>query len=173
MKKLILTLPLILFILLGLLFWLQIDSKGKEKLPSPLIDKPMPEFTLPNLLNDSALNKSDIIGAPMLVNVWATWCPTCRAEHEFLNQLKAQGVLIVGINYKDEEQKARAWLKELDNPYSQIVVDKKGSLGLDLGVYGAPETFLVDSKGIIRAKYVGDLNAQVWDALRADYEAMQ
>lgn len=173
MKKILLTLPLILFVLLGLLFWLQIDNKDKEKLPSPLINKPMPEFSLPDLLADKTLTKANIIGTPMLVNVWATWCPTCRAEHEFLNALKAQGIAIVGINYKDETPKALNWLAKLGNPYTHVVVDKKGMLGLDLGVYGAPETFLIDSKGIIRAKYVGDLNAKVWQTLKPTYEAMQ
>lgn len=173
MKKLILALPLILFALLGLLFFAQLDNPNKETLPSPLINKPIPEFSLPNLLSDGQLSQSEIVGKPMLVNVWATWCPTCRAEHEFLNQLKAQGVVIVGINYKDEKHKALEWLNHLGNPYKQVIFDQKGTLGLDLGVYGAPESFLVDSNGIIRAKYVGDVNAKVWQTLQKVYKDMQ
>ncbi len=165
--------PLILFILLGGLFWLQLDNRDKEKLPSPLVGKPIPSFSLPNLLTDKPITNQDIIGKPMLINVWATWCPTCRQEHQYLNQLKAQGIIIIGINYKDDSAKAKRWLQDLDNPYQQVIVDKQGSLGLDLGVYGAPETFLIDSQGIIRGKYIGDLNAKVWRTLQADYEAMQ
>jgi cytochrome c biogenesis protein CcmG/thiol:disulfide interchange protein DsbE len=85
-------------------------------------------------------------GKPVLLNVWATWCPTCRAEHQYLNQLSAQGVRVVGLNYKDDRQKAIVWLKELGNPYSLSLFDGDGMLGLDLGVYGAPETFLIDGK---------------------------
>lgn len=173
MKKLLLSLPLILFLLLGLLFGLQLDNPDKEKLPSPLINQPMPEFSLPDLLTHNRLNRQAIIGKPFLLNVWATWCPTCRQEHEFLNQLKAQGVMIVGINYKDDLVKAKRWLQELDNPYQQVITDKQGMLGLDLGVYGAPETFLIDSQGIIRGKHIGDLNPKVWRTLKVDYEAMQ
>ena len=100
----------------------------------------------------------------MLLNVWATWCPTCRAEHQYLNQLSAQGVRVVGLNYKDDRQKAIVWLKELGNPYSLSLFDGDGMLGLDLGVYGAPETFLIDGKGIIRYRHAGDLNARVWES---------
>ncbi|MBG6248337.1 MULTISPECIES: DsbE family thiol:disulfide interchange protein [Symbiopectobacterium] len=106
--------------------------------------------------------ESALIGKPLLLNVWATWCPTCRAEHRFLNMLAAQGVRIVGMNYKDDRVKAVDWLKELGNPYAMSLFDGNGMLGLDLGVYGAPETFLIDGRGIIRYRHAGDLNMQVW-----------
>jgi cytochrome c biogenesis protein CcmG/thiol:disulfide interchange protein DsbE len=109
----------------------------------------------------------------VLVNVWATWCPTCKAEHAFLNELAKEGVKIVGINYKDDDFKARQWLQAYGNPYLFNIADPDGKLGLELGVYGAPETFLVDSKGIIRAKHIGDLNPAVWDKLQPQFEAMQ
>ena len=99
--------------------------------------------------------------------------PTCKAEHEFLNTLAAQGIHIVGINYKDDDFKARQWLQLYGNPYLFNISDPDGMLGLELGVYGAPETFLVDSKGIIRAKHVGDLNTRVWEKLAPQFEAMQ
>ncbi|STI47520.1 thiol:disulfide interchange protein (cytochrome C-type biogenesis protein) [Escherichia coli] len=99
----------------------------------------------------------------MLLNVWATWCPTCRAEHQYLNQLSAQGIRVVGMNYKDDRQKAIRWLKELGNPYALSLFDGDGMLGLDLGVYGAPETFLIDGNGIIRYRHAGDLNPRVWE----------
>lgn len=106
--------------------------------------------------------ESALIGKPLLLNVWATWCPTCRAEHRFLNMLAAQGVRIVGMNYKDDRVKAVDWLKELGNPYAMSLFDGNGMLGLDLGVYGAPETFLIDGRGIICYRHAGDLNMQVW-----------
>ncbi len=102
-------------------------------------------------------------GKPVLLNVWATWCPTCRAEHQYLNQLSAQGIRVVGMNYKDDRQKAISWLKELGNPYALSLFDGDGMLGLDLGVYGAPETFLIDGNGIIRYRHAGDLNPRVWE----------
>ena len=109
----------------------------------------------------------------MLVNVWATWCPTCKAEHAFLNQLAAQGIRIIGINYKDDTPKALQWLDDYGNPYLYNLSDPDGMLGLELGVYGAPETFLVDSDGIIRGKHIGDLNPVVWERLKPQFEAMQ
>ena len=99
----------------------------------------------------------------MLLNVWATWCPTCYAEHQFLNKLSAQGIRVVGLNYKDERQKAIKWLNDLGNPYSLSLYDNNGLLGLDLGVYGAPETFLIDGDGIVRYRHAGDLNDRIWE----------
>lgn len=101
-------------------------------------------------------------GKPFLLNVWATWCPTCYAEHQYLNELAAQGITIIGLNYKDSSEKAIKWLKDLGNPYQVVIKDEKGSLGLDLGVYGAPETFIVDAKGVIHYRHIGDVNANTW-----------
>ena len=97
-----------------------------------------------------------------LVNVWATWCVSCRVEHPFLTQLALGGVPIYGINLKDVDAKALAWLAELGDPYRFSIVDEEGSLGLDLGVYGAPETYVIDRQGIIRYRHVGVVNEQVW-----------
>ncbi|MFQ9122326.1 MAG: DsbE family thiol:disulfide interchange protein [Haemophilus parainfluenzae] len=94
-------------------------------------------------------------GKTILLNVWATWCPTCYAEHQYLNQLAKQGVTIIGLDYKDESPKAMKWLKDLGNPYSLVLKDEKGSFALDLGVYGAPETFIVDGKGVIHYRLAG------------------
>jgi len=102
-------------------------------------------------------------GKPLLLNVWATWCPTCRAEHQYLNTLATKGVRVVGLNYKDDRQKAINWLNTLGNPYALSLYDGDGMLGLDLGVYGAPETFLIDGHGIIRYRHAGDLNERVWN----------
>jgi len=99
-----------------------------------------------------------------LLNVWATWCISCRVEHPFLNKLQQEGVSIVGIDYKDDADKAIKWLEDLHNPYDMVVFDENGKLGLDLGVYGAPETYLIDSKGVVRYRHVGELNERVWRA---------
>lgn len=134
-----------------------------SELPSALLNKPFPEFNLPSLDREAEqVTRKDLLGRPALVNVWATWCPTCRDEHEMFNQLAKQGVLIHGINYKDNVEKAHIWLRDLLNPYDIIITDAKGSLGMDLGVYGAPETFVIDKDGIIRYKFVGAVDEKVW-----------
>ncbi|WP_411704985.1 DsbE family thiol:disulfide interchange protein [Edaphovirga cremea] len=168
MSRKMLFIPLILFLLLSfaLLWQLMRNSEGDDpmRLESALIGKPIPPFKLEALEQPGKIhNQSELIdGKPLLLNVWATWCPTCRAEHQFLNTLAAQGIRVVGMNYKDDRQKAITWLNELGNPYAMSLFDGNGMLGLDLGVYGAPETFLIDGCGIIRFRHAGDLNAQVW-----------
>ena len=121
------------------------------------------------------MSRDIFLGKPMLLNVWATWCPTCYAEHEYLNQLKErEGIHIVGINYKDERPKALRWLKNLGNPYADDIYDPTGMLALDLGVYGAPETFFIDSNGVIRYRHVGDVNDTVWKkTLKPIFEQME
>ena len=171
MNRTLLFVPLGIFIALGVLFWIGLGVEDKTSLPSPLVGKPFPQFILNTV--ESGAETRTLPAEPLLVNVWATWCPTCKAEHEFLNTLAAQGIKIVGINYKDDDFKARQWLQLYGNPYLFNISDPDGMLGLELGVYGAPETFLVDSKGIIRAKHVGDLNTRVWEKLAPQFEAMQ
>lgn len=168
MNRKLLFVPLALFVLLfALLFWqLMRNASGEDPttLESALIGKPVPSFRLEALTAPGkSYNRSVLIdGKPLLLNVWATWCPTCRAEHQFLNGLAKRGVRIVGMNYKDDRQKAVRWLDNLGNPYSLSLFDGNGMLGLDLGVYGAPETFLIDGQGIIRWRHAGDLNTKVW-----------
>ncbi|KHS88698.1 thiol:disulfide interchange protein DsbE [Pectobacterium brasiliense] len=168
MSRKILLIPLVLFLLLAvaLLWQLVRNSDGDDpmRLESALIGKPIPAFRLESLDQPEKIySQSELSdGKPLLLNVWATWCPTCRAEHQFLNTLAAQGIRVVGMNYKDERPKAVEWLKTLGNPYAMSLFDGDGMLGLDLGVYGAPETFLIDGKGIIRYRHAGDLNLQVW-----------
>jgi cytochrome c biogenesis protein CcmG/thiol:disulfide interchange protein DsbE len=162
MKRLILVLPLLLFLGIALFLYRGLYLDPAE-LPSALIGKPFPAFALPSVTDpDQTLTQADLLGKPALVNVWATWCPSCRAEHPVLNKLAASGVNIHGVNYKDQREPAQKWLRELHNPYQLNIEDAKGALGLDLGVYGAPETFFVDAKGIIRDKYVGVIDEQVW-----------
>lgn len=173
MNRLLLTIPLVIFLLMGVLFWIGLGKEDKTSLPSPLIGKAFPEFNLDVVEDGRHLTTADLKGEPVLVNVWATWCPTCKAEHAFLNQLAAQGIRIIGINYKDDTPKALQWLDDYGNPYLYNLSDPDGMLGLELGVYGAPETFLVDSDGIIRGKHIGDLNPVVWERLKPQFEAMQ
>lgn len=157
----------VIVVLLGIAAFAGMSIYGLKndprELPSALIDKPFPEFELDDLLDDGRqLSRKDILGKPALVNVWATWCPTCRQEHDDLNKLSRQGVNIYGVNYKDDPVKARKWLTELLNPYALNISDPRGTLGFDLGVYGAPETFVIDRQGIIRMKHVGEVNEKVW-----------
>lgn len=161
MNRLKLFLPLAAFAVLAI-FLLRGLSLDPSAMPSALLDKPFPAFTLPALSSGSTLSEKNLHGQKALVNVWATWCITCRVEHPYLMQLAGQGIAIYGINYKDKLPAAQQWLTEKGNPYRETIVDADGKLGIDLGVFGAPETYFVDSKGIIRFKHVGDLNQRIW-----------
>ena len=134
-----------------------------SELPSALVGKPFPEFSTHSVDDlDAVITREDLLGRPALVNVWATWCVSCKVEHPVLNDLAKQGVVIHGINYKDDNPAALRWLKDFLNPYQLNISDPKGTLGLNLGVYGAPETFIIDKKGIIRHKFVGVVDKRVW-----------
>ena len=161
MRRVLLLLPLLVLMALGVLFFrgLSLD----DSVPSALISKPFPAFSLPALEEPDTVLTEDILkGQISLVNVWGTWCPTCYAEHPYLVDLSKRGVVIFGMNYKDEDAKALNWLAELGSPYRINFVDADGRLGIDLGVRGAPETFLVDQHGVIRYKHEGDINERVW-----------
>lgn len=168
MRRNVLFVPLILFLALAIaLLWQLMRNAGGDDpttLESALIGKPVPTFRLESLEQPGKVYDRSVLigGKPLLLNVWATWCPTCRAEHQFLNQLAAQGVSVVGMNYKDDRQKAVEWLNRLGNPYSLSLYDGNGMLGLDLGVYGAPETFLIDGHGVVRWRHAGALDERVW-----------
>lgn len=167
MRQFILFLPLVIFFGIGIFLYkgLQLDP---TELPSALLNKPLPAFELSSLYNpDQLLTADDLKGEAALVNVWATWCPSCKEEHAQLNKIKAQGYKVIGINYKDDRQKAQIWLQKYLDPYAENVYDDQGSLGLDLGVYGAPETYVIDAQGIIRYKHVGVVDEPVWQQLKA------
>ncbi len=167
MRKALFLIPLGIFLGLGFFLWKGLYLDPRE-LPSAMIDRPMPAFDLPSLTEpDRQLSVADLKGEVALINVWATWCPTCKEEHSFLNQLAQQGVVIYGINYKDEPVKATSWLQRYLNPYREVILDKEGRLGLDLGVYGAPETYVIDAQGTIRYRHVGAVDAKVWKQLQA------
>lgn len=164
MKRWQLFVPLAIFAILAVLLGRGLFLDPTE-MPSALIDKPVPQFSLPNLEREGELvTEKSLLGEPYLLNVWATWCVTCRVEHPFLLKLASQGVKVVGINYKDEDQAALQWLDKLGNPYQLNIVDKDGNLGIDLGVFGAPETYFVDATGIIRYKHVGAVVEQNWQS---------
>ena len=162
MKRLRIFIPLIVFVFLSALLYMGM-SRNPDDLPSVLIGKTVPEFSLPSLNNPSEqITKAQIVGKPFILNVWASWCPTCKDEHPFLNKLSSMGVKIVGINYKDEPAAAKAILAQFNDPYSVNVQDPDGKLGIDLGVYGAPESFIVDANGVIVDKVVGAINEDIW-----------
>jgi cytochrome c biogenesis protein CcmG/thiol:disulfide interchange protein DsbE len=147
----------IFFVLVAFLYrGLSLDPK---RVPSPLVGKPMPEFSLPRLQDPAAtLSDADLRGKVSILNIWATWCVSCRAEHEVLLRLaKSDKVDIYGLNYKDERPKAKQWLVQLGDPYVANAFDEDGRTGIDWGVYGAPETFIMDREGIIRHKHIGPL----------------
>ena len=164
MNKVSLFIPLGVFAVIVIVGYLGFSITNKNELPSALIDQPFPQFSAKSLLQpNTQVSRENIVGKPALVNVWATWCPTCKAEHEQLVEIAAiSDVVLIGINYKDQSAKALAWLAEYGNPYDLVISDDDGSLGVELGVYGAPETFMLDSLGRIVYKRVGDVNPRIW-----------
>ncbi len=167
MRRALLFLPLLIALGLGWFLYQGLYLNPRE-LPSALIDKPFPEFSVPDLLNpEKTLTREDLLGKPALVNVWATWCPSCKLEHQMLVHItRNEGIPIYGINYKDDRDKAKVWLKEYLDPYAINLFDQEGRLGLDLGVYGAPETYIIDANGIIRYRHAGPIDVATWQKLR-------
>lgn len=156
--------PLAIFAVLGLLlaYGLNLDPR---KIPSPLIGKPLPAFSLATVADPARkVGRDDLLGRVYLLNVWASWCVACRQEHPFLNELaRSKTVPIIGLNYKDKREDALAWLGSLGNPYELSLADNDGRLGIDLGVYGVPETFVIDKQGVIRYKQIGPITPEVWE----------
>lgn len=155
--------PLVLF--LALVAFLAIGlGRDPREVPSPLINKPAPAFRLVQLKDPlSSFSLEEMRGKVWLLNVWASWCVACRDEHPMLLELARQNAIpIYGLNYKDKREDAISWLNELGDPYVLSVSDLDGRVGIDFGVYGAPETFLIDRNGIIRFKHIGPLTPEVW-----------
>ncbi|HUP91207.1 MAG TPA: DsbE family thiol:disulfide interchange protein [Solimonas sp.] len=151
-------------LMLGLLallgYGLTLDPR---EVPSPLIGKPAPAFDLPQVGAEARYSTENLKGRPVLVNFWASWCAGCQVEHPFLLKLAQDyGVEIVGMDYKDTDADGQAWLKRLGNPYRTLVADAQGTAGLDWGVYGVPETFVLDSSGTIVFKQIGPMTEQAW-----------
>ena len=148
--------------LLGFGIWWSGHHDLRE-IPSPLIDKPAPAFSLP-LLDDPSrtLGSPDLAGEPYLLNVFASWCVACRDEHPVLmSEGKRIGIKLVGFDYRDEAADAKRWIAQYGNPYDVIVADFPGNIAIDFGVTGAPETFLVDAQGVIRYKYISPLTPEI------------
>ena len=131
-------------------------------LPSARVGQPLPDFDLQVLGGPYRRSAGQWRGQPALLNVWATWCFSCRVEHPYLLDLAASGVTIYGLNYNDDPTKALTWLEELGNPYTETVVDINGDFGFDLGVYGAPETYVIDAAGTVQHRHVGVVDERVW-----------
>ena len=160
MKKFLI--PIGLFVVLGVLlaFGLKLDPR---KIPSPLVDKPLPGFKLSTLEDpQKTLTEADFRGRVVLINVWASWCVACKQEHPVLLEFARRKLVpIIGLNYKDQRDAALAVLKADGNPYDLSLVDANGRVGIDWGVYGVPETFVVDKQGVIRHKYIGPVTPEV------------
>tara|TARA_Y100000817_G_C16635374_1_gene445951 strand:+ start:79 stop:600 length:522 start_codon:yes stop_codon:yes gene_type:complete len=132
-----------------------------KKIRSPLINKKIPEIILPDLISQNLISNDLLPNETFLLNVWASWCQACITEHEIIKKLSSDGIKIIGINYKDERDDAMGWLSIYGNPYLFSYSDSNGKLGLELGVYGVPETFIVDKFGIIKDKIVGPVNEEI------------
>jgi len=140
-------------------------GRDLQTLPSPLIGKPAPQFSLPAVEDPSrTVATGDFAGRPYVVNIWGTWCVGCREEHPVLLEIARRNVVpIVGIAWRDDAQTAQAWLQQLGNPYTATGLDADGRVGIDWGAYGAPETFLVDAKGVIIHKLTGPMSLSIWE----------
>ena len=159
-------LPVAVFVIIGIGLGIGL-TRDPSTLPSALIDKPVPEFELPAIkaagFDKPGLSSGDLTGKVQLVNVFASWCGPCRVEHPFLMRMARDGVVVQGLNYKDNPEDATRFLAELGDPYERVGADRNGRAGIEWGVYGVPETFVIDADGNIRHKHVGPIttNAQV------------
>ena len=153
--------PLALFVLLVVFLGIGLGLDPRQ-VPSPLIGKPAPAFQLAQLQQpDRSLAQREMLGKVWLLNVWASWCVSCREEHPVLVELSRSNVVpIYGLNYKDKRDEALAWLKQFGDPYTSSVTDTDGRVGIDYGVYGVPETFVIDKAGVIRYKQIGPVTPQ-------------
>ena len=156
--------PFVVFVLLGVFLYVGL-YRDPRYVPSPLIGKPAPEFSLPSLQDASyPVSTKELIGQPWVLNVWGTWCGGCRAEHETLLAIARQNVVpIVGLNWKDDNAAAQQWLRDLGNPYAAVAEDREGRTAIDWGVYGAPETFLVGPDGMVLYKHIAPMTMEDWN----------
>ncbi|WP_456376875.1 DsbE family thiol:disulfide interchange protein [Thiolapillus sp.] len=167
--------PLIAFLVLAGLFYFVLMKMGKGEynprdIPTEFIGRPAPSIDLPNLLDENdRVKSSDYAGKVWLLNIWGTWCPECWKEHDYLMYLSRQGIPILGIDWRDEKADALDFLKQKGNPFVEVGFDPNSDAAIDWGVYGAPETFLIDAQGIVREKHAGALYPQVWEEKFAKY----
>ncbi|HEY0265717.1 MAG TPA: DsbE family thiol:disulfide interchange protein [Rhizomicrobium sp.] len=161
MKRLLFVIPVLAFFGLIAVFTVGLRYDPSH-ISSTLIDKPLPQFQLPAVRDNQGLASADFHGQPMLLNVFASWCVSCRLEHALLLQMKDQGVTIQGLDWKDEAADGARYLAGNGDPYIKAGNDRSGRTGIDLGVAGVPETFVVDGKGRVRYKFVGPIDANDW-----------
>lgn len=161
-KQLYFIVPFLMFLGVVIMLGLRL-GKSSEIKTDTASGKPLPAFLLPVLSDTSqTMSKADLPKSPYLLNVWGSWCPTCRAEHPFLMQLHAQNVPIVGVNYKDELEDALGYLRKYGDPFMYSLQDYSGNLAIDLGLTGAPESFVVDKNGVVRMHILGELSSSNW-----------
>lgn len=168
MKKKLLKFPLIFFLsILLVFFYLLIIDRNPSEIPSALLNKSVPKFEAESLFKDKNFISSKEFGnETTLVNFFATWCKPCRDEHNYIKRfLDEKKIKIIGINYKDDSKKTLSWLKNLGNPYSNIAIDKRGKIAIEWGVYGIPETFIVNSDGIIKYRHIGPITGKVYNKI--------
>lgn len=165
MFKKIIWISLPVFLFLAFIYILaQGLNRSPNQMPTALLDKPLPDFQLTDLFAAQVIhNKSVLLGEVAIINVFASWCPPCAAEHPLIMKLADQGFQFYGLNYQDERFDAIDWLGARGNPYQNVFYDKAGSVGIDWGVIAVPETFLIDAQGIVRYRYIGELTEQVWE----------
>lgn len=159
--------PLVVALALGAVLYAGVERSrtvNPRDIPSPLVDKPSPDFELPTVADANRMvSREDLLGEPFLLNVWGSWCPACRVEHPFITELAESGeIAVYGLNWKDTRSQAQKWLGQFGDPYRLSVFDDSGRVGIDFGVYGAPETFLIDAEGRILHKYIGALGPKIW-----------
>lgn len=161
-------LPLLAFIALALLLFVGVrmnSGKDTSAIPSPLIGKPAPALQLPELaLRESRIGIAELKGRAHVLNVWGSWCVSCRVEHPVITELARSGAVVIGYNYKDTPEEAARWLTQYGNPFALVVQDRDGQAALDWGIYGAPETFVIDASGIVRFKHIGPLTPEIVSA---------
>lgn len=158
-------LPLLAFIALALLLFVGVrmnSGKDTSAIPSPLIGKQAPVLNLPELnMPEQSIGLQDLKGRAFVLNIWGSWCVSCRIEHPVITEMAKSGVIVVGYNYKDSAEDARAWLNQFGNPFALIIQDEDGKAALDWGIYGAPETFVIDAQGFVRFKHVGPITSEI------------
>jgi cytochrome c biogenesis protein CcmG, thiol:disulfide interchange protein DsbE len=161
-RKLLTLLPLLLLIPVGVLLYSGL-GKNTQLVPSPYLGKELPKIAGPDLLTGQLIELAQFKGTPIIVNVWASWCVACVDEHPVFNRYResADAVPIVGIAYRDKAEDARNWLAQLGNPFTAIIHDETGRIGIDLGITGAPETFFIDANGRVRYKHIGGVDSQI------------
>jgi cytochrome c biogenesis protein CcmG/thiol:disulfide interchange protein DsbE len=163
MKRFLIPLGFFIVLVGFLAAGLRLDPR---EVPSPLINKPAPPFTLPELMDPQrTLSQKDMLGKVWLLNVWASWCVSCREEHPVLVAFSKRNIVpVYGLNYKDDRKDALAWLARLGDPYTMSIMDRDGRIGINYGVYGVPETYVIDKQGVIRYKQIGPVTPEILDA---------